>query len=166
MLETPRLRLRPHVMDDFEGFAAFLASDRAVHMGGPHPRDTAWSWFASDVAQWPLLGWGGLAITDRTTGEVNGQIAVIQPPRWPEPELGWLIYEGAEGRGLAQEAAAAMRDWALGPRGLPTLVSYVDPANTRSAALAERLGAVRDDAALRPHPEDLVFRHPAPQPLA
>jgi RimJ/RimL family protein N-acetyltransferase len=52
-----------------------------------------------------------------------------------------------------------MRDWAFAERRLPTLVSYCDPANERSIAVAERLGAVRDDLAPRQDPEDVVFRH-------
>jgi RimJ/RimL family protein N-acetyltransferase len=58
---------------------------------------------------------------------------------------------GTEGRGLMTEAARAIRDWAFGPRGLPMLVSYIDPANTRSIALAERLGGRRDPHAPTPH---------------
>ncbi len=46
--------------------------------------------------------------------------------------------------------------------GWETAVSYIDPANARSIALAERLGCTRDDAADRVHPDDLVYRHPSP----
>jgi RimJ/RimL family protein N-acetyltransferase len=46
---------------------------------------------------------------------------------------------------------------------LTTLVSYMDPENHASAAVARRLGAVPDpDAPRQPGPEneaDLVFRH-------
>jgi hypothetical protein len=34
------------------------------------------------------------------------------------------------------------------------------PANAASIALAERLGAWRDDLAPRQDPNDIVFRHP------
>ena len=52
-----------------------------------------------------------------------------------------------------------MRKWARRTRVLPTLVSYVDPENTRSRKLAERLGAMQDDTAAKPDPTDIVFRH-------
>jgi RimJ/RimL family protein N-acetyltransferase len=70
-----------------------------------------------------------------------------------------MLYDGYEGNGYATEAAAAFRDWAFGALGLQTLVSYLDPANLRSAAVAERLGAVLDPDAARQDPEDLVYRH-------
>ncbi|PZP74084.1 MAG: GNAT family N-acetyltransferase, partial [Stenotrophomonas maltophilia] len=34
-LHTARLRLRPQQLDDFSVYAAFLASPRALGMGGP-----------------------------------------------------------------------------------------------------------------------------------
>ncbi|MCP4820480.1 MAG: GNAT family N-acetyltransferase, partial [Shimia sp.] len=37
--------------------------------------------------------------------------------------------------------------------------SYIDPPNAPSIRLAEKLGAVRDDTAARPDPNDLVYRH-------
>lgn len=159
-LQTARLTLRPQAMADFPAYAAFLASDRASFMGGPIPASRAWDWFCSDVAQWELSGWGGLVVIDTASGRTVGQVTIAQPPHFPETELGWFAMADGEGRGLIKEAATAMRDWAFGPRGLKTLVSYVDHANARSIRLAERLGATRDASASTPHGNDcLVFRH-------
>lgn len=148
-LRTARLRLRPATMADFDAYAAFLATDRARYMGGPHDRAKAWDWFCNDTAQWVLLDMGALIVTldDRAIG----QVAVCHGPHFPEPELGWFLYDSAdEGQGLASEAAAALRDWALGPRGLASLVAYIDPANEASLRLAERLGARLDIGAATP----------------
>ena len=82
--------------------------------------------------------------------------------RCSRKELGWLLYDGYEGQGYATEAAAALRDWAFGTLGLETLVSYCDPDNAASIAVAERLGAVRDPLAARQDPEDMVLRYAAP----
>ncbi len=147
---TERLVLRPSTMADFDSYADFLASDRAWGMGGPLSVEMAWSFFTNDVGQWALLGMGGLIVERREQPGAIGQVAVCHGPIFPEPELGWLLYAGHEGHGYASEAAAAMRDWALGPRGLSALVSYIDPANDRSARLAERLGAVIDTNAATP----------------
>jgi RimJ/RimL family protein N-acetyltransferase len=53
--------------------------------------------------------------------------------------MGWALYDGYEGQGYATEAAKAARDWAQGR--LASLVSYTHASNTRSVAVAERLGA-------------------------
>lgn len=158
-LHTARLTLRPAAMADFGAYAAFLATDRSRFMGGPHGRAKAWDWFCNDTAQWVLLDMGALIVTHQ--GRAIGQVAVCHGPIFPEPELGWFLYDAAdEGHGFATEAATALRDWAFGTRGLDVLVSYIDPANSRSFALAERMGAVRDTVAPTPNDSpDLVYRH-------
>ncbi|MCY1557462.1 Acetyltransferase (GNAT) domain protein [compost metagenome] len=98
------------------------------------------------------------------TGQCVGQVGINHGPLFPEKELGWMLYEGHEGQGYAMEAAGALRDWAFAERGFDTLVSYCDPANVRSIAVAKRLGAVLDPDAPRQDQEDLVFRHPRPLP--
>jgi RimJ/RimL family protein N-acetyltransferase len=159
-LATERLTLRPIRYDDFPAYATFLATDRAWGMGGPHGVRTAWEYFCNDTAQWTLLGMGGLMIVPHGTDAPAGQVAVCHGPIFPEPELGWFLYAGQEGKGYATEAARAMRDWAFDTRGLTTLVSYIDPVNTASVRVAERLGGVRDPDAATPFDEpDLVFRH-------
>lgn len=161
-LTTDRLVLRPHEAADFEPYAAFMASPRAHMMGGPMDRERSWYEFASDVAQWPLHGHGALAVTLRGAGTLAGQVLVQRRPYWPEPELGWLALDGHEGRGLLLEAATALRAWVRERCAPASLVSYVDPRNDRSIALALRLGAVRDDGAPLPGPDTAVYRHWGP----
>ena len=161
VITTARLRLRGHTMADLDALCAVFGSDRARFMGGAIARKDAWRWLASEVAMWPLLGHGAWGIETRQ-GEFLGQVGILQPPHFPERELGWTLLAGAEGRGYAFEAASAVLAWAW-DKGFGTLVSYIDPANVRSIALAERLGAVRDRAAALPEgetaDETLVWRH-------
>ena len=79
-----------------------------------------------------------------------GEVGIYHLATYPEPEIGWMLVSGAEGRGIAHEAAAALRAWAYARFGWTTLVSYIDPANARSIRLAERLGARLDTAAAPP----------------
>ena len=97
-----------------------------------------------------------------------GMTGPWSPADWPENELGWTMWDPAlEGTGIMFEAAAAGRNHAFNALGWVTAVSYIHKDNQRSVRLAERLGAVRDDACARPHPEDLVYRHtPAPNNVA
>lgn len=161
VLHTERLVLRPHEAADFDAYAGFMASPRAEHVGGPMDVDRAWYEFCQDVAQWHLHGLPALAITLRG-GALAGQIMAQSRPHWPEPELGWLAFDGHEGRGLVFEAARALRGWLRESRDLPSLVSYVAPGNHRSIALAERLGAARDEDAALPGPDTVVMRHWGP----
>ncbi len=158
-LQTQRLVLRPMAEADFPAYAAFLASPRATGLGGPLSKRQAWGLFCHDIACWSLYGHGGLMIDRRADGLCIGQVGISHGPLFPEKELGWLLYEGHEGQGYASEAARSLRDWAAQTLEVAELVSYIAPDNASSAALAERLGAVRDLVADRPDPDDLVYRH-------
>jgi RimJ/RimL family protein N-acetyltransferase len=64
------------------------------------------------------------------------------------------------GKGYLTEASRALLTWAFGPRGLKTLVSYINRANAASIRLAERLGAILDPTAATPNGIDcLTYRH-------
>jgi RimJ/RimL family protein N-acetyltransferase len=160
-ITTARLVLRPPTAEDFPAYAALMASPRArLLMGGPHGTKVAWGMFCHDVACWHLFGHGALMIDRRGDGATVGQVGISHGPLFPEQELGWLLYDGHEGQGFATEAAA-LRDWAFANLRLERLVSYTDPGNPTSIAVARRLGAVLDDHAPRQDPEDLVFVHRA-----
>ena len=156
-LATERLTLGPLTRDDWPDYFAFMASDRSCYMGGPLNVPTAWGWFCSDVAGWSLGGAGALAV--RHKGKTVGQVSINDNPHFPEPELGWMLYDGWEGRGYATEAARAALGWLMDNARPASLVSYVDPDNAASIALAERLGATRDDDAATPDEGTLTFRH-------
>jgi RimJ/RimL family protein N-acetyltransferase len=160
-LSTARLDLRPMTPADFPAYAALMAGPRAVHMGGPFDARGAWGLFCHDAAGWELHGAGALMADRRDKSETVGQVGINHGPLFPEPELGWMLYDGYEGQGFATEAAAALRDWAFAVRGLSTLVSYVDPRNAASARVTERLGGVPDPDAPRQAGDegDLVFRY-------
>jgi len=146
LIHTLRTTLRIPVLADLPAWYAILCTDRSVYMDGPCTRDEAFTEFAASVGSWLLRGFGAFAVEDRATRAVLGFACLNMEPGDREPELGYFFLPQAEGRGLAFEATAALRDWAIA-NGLPSLVSYTDPANTRSNALAARLGARRDLAA-------------------
>ncbi len=157
-LHTERLILRPYLRSDFDAYAAFLGSDRAVHMDGPLNRDKAWTWFTNDIATWPLYGFGTLAI--EMDGQLAGGVGLVHPPHFPEPECGWFVYDGFEGLGLATEAARAILDHTFATTDLVSVVSYIGERNSASIRVAEKLGGVLDPSAEAPEDEGtLVYRH-------
>jgi len=163
-LHSEGLTLRAPTWDDFEGYAAFRASPRMVTTGGPYPRHEAFQQFCALLGHWTLRGYGRWLVTDREDDTALGVVGFFFPEGWPEPELAWSLYDGAEGRGIAHQAALAARTYAYDTLGWTTVISIVDPGNTRSVALARRLGCVEDGfhdhIAYGPLP---IWRHPAPK---
>ena len=160
VVETQDLILRGYREDDFEAFAAFGASDRAQFVGGPQTRWDSWRAFLAGIGHWHLRGYGMWMVEHRETGGIAGRVGIINQDGWEEPELGWHIYEGFEGRGFAYQACVAARSYAASHFGMNGLVSHIDAANTRSVRLAERLGAAFErDSELLGKPCQ-VWRHP------
>ncbi|MEM7668325.1 MAG: GNAT family N-acetyltransferase [Pseudomonadota bacterium] len=165
VIETERLVLRGPNSRDTEAVMAFLMSERAEYIGRNASRAEAWRTFAMHIGHWTIRGFGLWAVTARDDDRILGMVGLWSPEGWPEKELGWTVLDGAQGRGIAHEAAVAARDYAYDALGWTTAVSYIDPDNERSIRLAERLGAVLDpDAAFPDFDGDpcLVYRHPGP----
>ncbi|WP_420826286.1 GNAT family N-acetyltransferase [Shimia biformata] len=167
VLETERTLLRLPEARDAEAVIAFLLDkDRAEGFGAAENRGEAWRWFALNIGHWHLHGYGYFTVEMKDSGEPAGLVGIWNPEGWPEPELGWVMFAGFEGKGLAYEAALAARDWAYAVLDFETLTSNIVPGNTRSVALAERLGATYERTYQNVHMgEDMLFRHPGPDAL-
>lgn len=160
VIDTEDLVLRGYTEADFEPFAAFCASDRARFAGGPIDRASAWRSFMAAVGHWALRGYGMWMVEHRNSGAAAGRVGIILNESWDEPELAWHIFDGFEGQGLAYQASIAARRHAALQMGLNAVMSYIDPANTRSLALAQRLGATYErDGTVLGNPCQ-IWRHP------
>ena len=80
-------------------------------------------------------------------------------------EVGWRLHRDAWGRGYATEAGAAGLRHGFERLELAEIVAFIHPANTRSAAVAERLGMQQRERIAhpqRPHAIDVyAVRAPA-----
>ncbi|MFT7059659.1 MAG: RimJ/RimL family protein N-acetyltransferase [Pseudorhodobacter sp.] len=164
VLETERLILRAPQASDWPFWRDFMASDRSQYAGGPLDEPKAWRAFGHMIGLWVLRGFGNFVFCEKGSDTALGMTGPHHQIDWPERELGWTLWStAAEGKGFAFEAACAARAYAFDVLGWETAVSYIAPENARSIALAKRLGAFADAAALTPNGKAcLVFRHPLP----
>lgn len=151
------VHLRHHRLSDMEAFWEFYQTPRASMMDTPKNKTHLWYGFSSEIASWELMGMGGWAI--EVDGTLAGQVAVSQPPHFPEVEIGWILFDGFEGRSIAYEAASLALEYTRKHIKPKSLVSYIDATNFRSIALAKRLGATLDKTAKRYDEADVVYRH-------
>jgi RimJ/RimL family protein N-acetyltransferase len=150
MIDTARLHLRQPLASDWPAYRDYRQTARST--GHAMPLGEAWTHFAAFFGHWSLRGFGRFIATLRDTGRPIGHFGPFFPEGHPERELTWTLWDGnLEGKGFAHEAAMAVRDHAFGLLGWSSAVSYIDPANDRSQALAARLGAVRDPNAPNPY---------------
>ncbi len=165
-LETDRLILRAPQHSDFAAFAEFYASPRADFVGGPLSEEQAWRLMATELGHWPLRGYGRWIAVERASNQPVGNIGLWNPHGWPEAEIGWDLFEGCEGKGYATEAALAARSYAYDVLGWTTVISLINPKNTPSLKLAQRLGARHDGDFTHERFGTLqVWRHLSPEDI-
>lgn len=169
-VETPRLILRARRLSDFPAVAAMQADGNVMRYiaGAPVPEEEAWSKFARMEGFWALTGMGFWLVEEKSTGSVIGEVGLadfkraIAPSLGDDPEYGWMLAAGAQGKGYASEALAAALRW--GDRRFPgaKFCCLIDAENAPSVRLAERHGFRRERTALYKGKEVVVFRRAAP----
>lgn len=164
VLTTDRLTLREPREADFPTMLAFNESPRSQFVGGGGDRQKVWRNLIANIGHWVLRGYGFYSV-DTRAGNFIGRVGVIFHDGWDEPELAWHLFDGFEGQGFAFEAALAARaDYHARITRQPP-ISYIDVTNTRSEALAIRLGAVIERTLNDDKGHDHVYRHPALEAL-
>jgi len=153
ILETARLILRPPLEEDLDGFAEMMADEAAARfVGGVQTRAGAWRGMAAMAGSWALKGYGMFSVIERSSGRWVGRLGPWRPEGWPGAEIGWGLVRSAWGKGYATEGSAAAIDWAFDALGWDDVIHCIDPANSGSIRVAERLGSARRGPGRLPAP--------------
>lgn len=159
-LQTDRLNLRGPLRSDLPEFTKFMTSAPSMQaMGETVSPEQAWFGFMIAIGHWNWHGFGFFTLARKGEDKPLGRVGLLKHSNWPEVELAWHLFEGAEGFGYATEAAQAVQRWAHAEHGLAQLVSYIDTTNTRSQAVAQRLGATTDHSRPPHEPDAEVWTH-------
>jgi RimJ/RimL family protein N-acetyltransferase len=149
ILETSRLVLRAHRLDDFDAYAAMWSDPdvtRMVTPGRPLDRPEAWQRFMWFPGHWVFMGYGFWAVEEKATGALLGEVGFVDLKRdYDErlngvPEMGWVFARSAQGKGYATEAALACVAWGKGHFGPIRVVAAVNAQNRASIRVAEKCG--------------------------
>jgi ribosomal-protein-alanine N-acetyltransferase len=143
-LTTERLRLRPFTPADEPRMHAIYSDPEVMRYVGHGPHRTANETTAALRAYGDMLarrGYSFLAVEELDGGRVIGD-GGLHPlgGTGPEIELGYTLAREAWGRGYATELAGALVDHAQTALGVPVVVAQVEPANTASRRVLEKLG--------------------------
>ena len=148
-IQTTRLVMRAHRVDDFAASAAMWSDPEVVRYisGRPSTAEQSWSRLLRYAGQWSLLGFGYWMVEEHATGAFVGEVGFadyhreIEPSLVGMPELGWVLASAAHGKGYATEAVRACVAWAGEhfPSGT-RLACIIAPENTASVRVAEKCG--------------------------
>lgn len=151
---TERLRLRTWTEEDVDAFVDLYSREDVYRYLGATPAPVSSPDEARDrVARWASrtrdgLGiWAMVARDGGDPGTPVGTVLLVPLPRsdgtaGDDLEIGWHLHPDHWGRGLASEAGSAMIEQARAV-GAPRVRAVLHEANTRSAAVCERLGMTR-----------------------
>jgi len=148
LMETERLTLRDHRLEDFPAHAAMWSDERTLrHFSGTRrSEEEIWLRFLRNQGQWQLMGSGMWALEDKASGAYAGTVGFIHAKRVmdipfrDEPEIGWVIAPDFHGKGFAREAVAEILSW--GDVHLEASQSWcmINPANLASRKVAAAAG--------------------------
>lgn len=148
VIETERLRLRGHRLDDFAACCVLGSDPAAVHFifQKPLTGEEVWARLLRAAGHWALLDHGLFVIEERATGRMIGEAGLADFRRGlgadfdGVPEFAWVLAGEVHGKGYATEAAQAALGWMEANFAPPRTVCIIDPTNTPSLRVAEKLG--------------------------
>ena len=91
-------------------------------------------------SEWQDRGYGQSAVITKADGEVVGRIGLHYWDLWREVELGYVLQRSAQGQGFAFEGSQEWIRWAERNLAEDHLIAVIEPENTMSIKLAEKLG--------------------------
>jgi RimJ/RimL family protein N-acetyltransferase len=148
VLETERLRLRGHRLDDFGACAALWADPVVTRFigGKASTSDESWMRLLRNVGHWSLLGFGYWVVEEKASSRFVGEIGFSELKREIEPgfeglpEAGWVLAPQAHGKGFGTEAVKAIMAWGDEKFTAGQTVCIINPENTASICVAQKCG--------------------------
>jgi RimJ/RimL family protein N-acetyltransferase len=148
VLETPRLILRPHRLEDLPSCVAMWADSEITRytIGTPSTEQRTWMRMLAYLGHWAVLGFGYWAIEERSTRRYIGELGFadfkrdLKPSIDGIPELGWALALHAHGKGYATEGLSAAVAWGDSHFKSKKTVCIIAPDNVASLRVAEKCG--------------------------
>ena len=148
ILETERLRLRLHRVDDFHDSARMWSDPIVIRFirQAPFTAEETWSRLLRYIGHWSLMGFGYWVIEEKEKGTFMGELGFadyrrdIAPSLAGIPEIGWVLAQHAHGKGFATEAVRAGIAWGDSHFLEKKTACIIAPENTASIRVAVKCG--------------------------
>jgi RimJ/RimL family protein N-acetyltransferase len=129
---------------DLDGMMAIFGDPKvmAAFHTDPFNREQMNQWLQRNLAHQREHGFGLFSVIHKSDDILIGDcgLEVMQIGGVPSTELGYDLRSDYWNRGLATEAASAVRDFAFGALQLPRLISLIRVGNAASRRVSEKIG--------------------------
>lgn len=155
LIETERLVLRPHMMEDLDALFRLTSHPDVYRYDPGYQRsyDQTRENLIFRIGEYRRHGMGRMALLERATGEIVGyaglQLCLYEQPgvNLPTVEFFYGLRRDRWGQGYMTEAGQTLFDYGFRQLRLPGIISTADKRNTPSINVMRRLGmTIRDDA--------------------
>jgi RimJ/RimL family protein N-acetyltransferase len=171
VIETERLRLRAHRVEDFDDCLAMWSDPEVTRFigGKPLSGEDVWARLLRYAGHWQLLGYGYWLVEQKETGLFVGEVGFadfkrqIAPSFEGIPEIGWVLIPWAHGKGYAIEAIRAATAWGDAHFGGKTTGCLINPDNLASIRAAEKGGYKSFCRTFYKEHPAIIFRRNPPQ---
>jgi [ribosomal protein S5]-alanine N-acetyltransferase len=147
VLQTERMVLRQMEMGDVDDLMGIFSDPEAMrYYPNTKSRQETEEWVRRAHESYRDHGFGLWVAILEDSGEFVGQcgLTVQEVEGKNEVEIGYLFLREFWGRGLATEAARAVRDHGFHTLGYARLISLIDPGNLASRRVAEKIGLTQE----------------------
>ncbi len=152
-LETKRLLLRTMTIDDVDDLLRIFSDPKVMaSFGGMlFERPQMVRWVERNLSHQNEHGYGLFSIIIKEDGELIGDCGLehMTIDGSQEVEIGYDVRSDYWNRGLATEAARAVRDFAFRDLNLDGVISLIRPENVASRKVAEKIGMTKEREILR-----------------
>ena len=146
-IETPRLILRSHRLEDYASCAQMWGDPAVTRFIGGRvstPQQT-WSRVLAYRGHWALMGFGYWAIEEKASREFAGEAGFADFKReiaamHGVPELGFALRPKFQGNGLCTEAVRAILAWGDDNLAATRTVCLIDEGNAASIGVVTKFG--------------------------
>jgi RimJ/RimL family protein N-acetyltransferase len=160
LLATERLLIRQLQIEDHAALCRVFGDPEVMRFGdGVQTAEWVHAWLRTCLERYRERGFGPYAVVARAQQAVIGYCGLFFFPDIngrSEIEIGYRLERAAWGHGYATEAARTVRDYAFATLQIPRLIALIDPANTASVRVAEKIGMRYEQEVMLPgytHPD-------------
>ncbi len=144
IVETQRLILREFQREDYRELFPIFANPQVMKFSVSGCLTVAQTQERIDsfIDSYCQHGFGRWAVVLKEEKQIIGYcgMALEEVDEKKETELGYRLSDKYWGKGLATEAAKATLQYGLNELKLPSIIAVVEPANTASIRVVEKLG--------------------------
>ena len=145
ILETPRCLIRETTPEDVEDFYRIYSHpDITRYMDGLYPEIEEEKAYVREYIKkvYTFFGFGVWTVVEKKSGAVIGRAGVSYREGYEEPELGFIIGVPWQRKGYAEEVCRAILTYSRTALEFIRVQALVEPENTASLRLCEKLGFV------------------------